>query len=69
MVGQGTVGRFPACGESVENGANEGCFDGEALWQPSIFTAVQEQLGLKLVPHKEKFDAVVVDEIKLPDAD
>jgi uncharacterized protein (TIGR03435 family) len=35
---------------------------------PTIFTAVEEQLGLKLVPHKEKFDVVVVDAIKLPDA-
>jgi uncharacterized protein (TIGR03435 family) len=33
---------------------------------PSLFTALQEQLGLKLVAHKEKFDVVVVDQIKLP---
>ncbi len=33
---------------------------------PSLFTALQEQLGLKLVSHKEKFDVVVVDQIKLP---
>jgi uncharacterized protein (TIGR03435 family) len=35
---------------------------------PTIFTAVEEQLGLKLVSHKEKFDVVVVDTIKLPSA-
>jgi uncharacterized protein (TIGR03435 family) len=33
---------------------------------PSLFTALEEQLGLKLVPHKEKFDIFVVDEIKPP---
>jgi uncharacterized protein (TIGR03435 family) len=35
---------------------------------PSLFTALQTQLGLKLVPHKEKFDVLVVDDIRLPDA-
>jgi uncharacterized protein (TIGR03435 family) len=33
---------------------------------PSLFTALEEQLGLKLVPHKEKFNVFVVDEIKPP---
>ncbi len=33
---------------------------------PSLFTALEEQLGLKLVSHKEKFDVVVVDQIKPP---
>ena len=33
---------------------------------PSLFTALQDQLGLKLVSHKEKFNVIVVDEIKLP---
>jgi uncharacterized protein (TIGR03435 family) len=36
---------------------------------PSLFTALQEQLGLKLVPHKERFDVFVVDEVKLPGPD
>ena len=33
---------------------------------PSLFTALPEQLGLKLVSHKEKFDVLVVDQIQLP---
>jgi len=33
---------------------------------PSLFTALEEQLGLKLVAHKEKFDVVVVDAISPP---
>lgn len=33
---------------------------------PSLFTALEEQLGLKLVSHKEEFDILVVDGIKLP---
>ncbi len=36
---------------------------------PSLFTAVGEQLGLKLVPHKEPFEVMVVDAIKLPSLD
>ena len=34
---------------------------------PSVFTAVEEQLGLKLVPGREKLDVVVVDQIKPAD--
>ncbi len=33
---------------------------------PSLFTAVEEQLGLKLIPHKEKFDVLVVDDVQPP---
>ena len=33
---------------------------------PSLFSAVEEQLGLKLVPHKELFSVLVVDHIQAP---
>ncbi|HEX3940498.1 MAG TPA: TIGR03435 family protein [Acidobacteriaceae bacterium] len=33
---------------------------------PSLFTAVEEQLGLKLVPQKEKFEVLVIEHIQPP---
>ena len=36
---------------------------------PSLFTAVQEQLGLKLVAEKQSVDVVVIDHIEQPTAD
>lgn len=35
---------------------------------PSLFTALQEQLGLKLVAQKQKVDVVVIDHIEQPSA-
>jgi uncharacterized protein (TIGR03435 family) len=35
---------------------------------PSIFSAVQEQLGLKLVAQKEPVDVIVIDQIEQPTA-
>ena len=36
---------------------------------PSLFTAVQEQLGLKLTPAKAPLDRLVIDHIERPDPD
>jgi uncharacterized protein (TIGR03435 family) len=35
---------------------------------PSLFTAMQEQLGLKLVPTKAPLEVIVIDHIQRPDA-
>jgi uncharacterized protein (TIGR03435 family) len=35
---------------------------------PGIFTAIQEQLGLKLEPKKALVDVLVIDQIERPSA-
>jgi len=41
----------------------------EVASAPSLFTAVQEQLGLKLAPAKVPLDRLVIDHIERPDPD
>jgi uncharacterized protein (TIGR03435 family) len=39
--------------------------DPNAQW-PSLFTAVEEQLGIKLTPEKQPIDIIVVDSVEMP---
>jgi uncharacterized protein (TIGR03435 family) len=51
-----------------------GAFDAELTWNdteqgPSLFTAVQEQLGLKLEPQRGLVDTFVIDSAERPSED
>jgi uncharacterized protein (TIGR03435 family) len=66
------VGRFV-----VDRTGLTGRFDVELSWTPdaaaadgagpSIFSAIQEQLGLKLVPEKAQVEVLVVDHVEEPE--
>lgn len=55
----------------------DGNFDCEASWSradsdgsgPSFFTAIQDQMGLKLKPAKVLAEVLVIDQIKPPHAE
>jgi uncharacterized protein (TIGR03435 family) len=49
----------------LENSAAPGGADDTA---PSVFTAVQEQLGLKLSPDRGPVEVLVIDHVKKPSA-
>jgi uncharacterized protein (TIGR03435 family) len=52
----------------------EGTYDASLLWsdaqpdQPSVFTAIQDQLGLNLVSRRAPIDTLVIDSIHPPSA-
>ena len=50
---------------AILNGA-AGEAQGDAAAPPDLFTAIKEQLGLKLKPTKAKTDVFVIDRIELP---
>ena len=60
----------------VDRTGLQGAFDVEIDWsadassdKPSIFTAVQEQLGLKLDFERNPVDVVVIDHVERPTED
>lgn len=61
-MGGGPMGMRPP---GAEPGQDGGAQSQEPVG-PSLFTAVQEQLGLKLVAEKEPVDVVVIDHIEQP---
>jgi uncharacterized protein (TIGR03435 family) len=60
----------------VDKTGLEGTYDCEATWLragaegagPSFFTAIQEQMGLKLEPSKGMVETVVIDHVERPSA-
>ncbi len=49
--------------------AGQGSADSPPREGPSIFTAFQEQLGLKLVPNKAPVEVLIIDHVEKPSPD
>jgi len=52
----------------VDQTGLSGRFDFTLNWTPGLFTAVQEQLGLKLEATKAPVDVIVIDKVEKPSA-
>ena len=50
-----------------DRGTNDGASSGAGV-EPSLFTALQDQLGLKLIPAKVPMDTVTIDHVDRPSA-
>jgi len=51
---------------TADNVANSAADNGAADALPNLFTAIQEQLGLKLQPAKGPVDTLVIDHVEQP---
>ena len=60
----GLTGRYDFQLRSTENGADVGATDAP----PDLFTAIQEQLGLKLQAAKGPVETLVVEHVEQPTA-
>ncbi len=63
-IGRGLMGGMPPPPPS--GGSPSGEADTPTQAAPSIFTAVREQLGLKLQAKKEPVDVIVIDQVRQP---